>query len=144
MSDSNREDWMSRFKQNYPLEYSMGFETMARFDDMAQAIYSGTHGLQEKIEMTVTEDPQTQKIHLTMNGMDGLILLGALSRVITQNILSVMDSPETLEDKLILKAKRRFLDQSEKKMQNTICHKCGHNNKYFDNYCTKCGSKLWE
>ena len=145
MSSSDKEDWMNRFKQNYPLEYSMGFETMARFDDMAQSIYSGTNTSSRKIELSVMENTQTKKLQLTMNGMDGLILFGALSRVITQNILSLMESPETLENQLTLKAKRRLLDQSAKeKAKNTMCDRCGHNNKYYDNYCTKCGNKLWE
>jgi hypothetical protein len=136
---------IEHFKQNYPLEYSMGFETMARFNDMAQNIYSNKHVPQRKIELTVGEDPQTNKPYLAMNGIDGMILFGALSKVIINNILSVMDSPQVLEDKLTLKAKKRFLNQSKKeKLKNIICDKCGHDNKHYDNYCTKCGNKLWE
>jgi hypothetical protein len=166
MTNSDREKWVQHFKQNYPLEYSLAFETMVRFNDIAQDIYSNTHILPRKIEFILAVNEQTKNPELVMQEVDGMILLAAISRVVIQNILSVLDSPEQVERKLMDRAKKCLLAQTQRENskitkcsvisclssmlqlltifeeKNRRCYNCGYLNDIDANYCGKCRNKL--
>jgi|SRR5919199_1570297 hypothetical protein len=143
MSNIDRNEWLNRLKQSYPLEYSLGLEIMNRFNDIAQEVYAGSLIHPRKIEFILAEDRQTNKLALVMEQMDGLLLIAAVARTAVQQVLSVLDSPQELETKLTDRAKKRLEQLARLEESKAIkCNKCGYENKYYDNYCTKCGTQL--
>jgi hypothetical protein len=57
-----------------------------------------------------------------MQEADGLILLTVISRVAIQNVLSVLDSPEQVERKLMDREKKSLLAQTQR--ENSKTTKC--------------------
>ena len=144
MSNTDKERWTERFRQNHPLEFSLGLEIMTRFGDIAQDVYSDTSIPPRKIEFLVIQDPQTKKPSLTMSELDGMLLIAAVARTAIEHVLSVVDNTGEIQSKLMERAKQRVARIAESKTIVTKCNICGHDNKHYENYCTKCGNKLRE
>lgn len=144
MSNADRELWTERFRQNHPLEFFLGLEIAARFEDIAKDVYYGTRIPPTKIEFQIMEHPETTNPMLAMSGLDGMLFIAAIARTVIEHTLSIIDNSGELRPKLMERAKQRAAKIEEEKTTVTKCNICGHDNKYYENYCTKCGNKLRE
>jgi hypothetical protein len=144
MSNVDREQWSERLRQNHPLEFSLGLEIMNRFGDIAQDVYADARISPRKIEFLIGKHDETNKPALMMPEGDGMLLIAAIARTAIELILSVVDNTGELQSKLAEKAKIRVTRITESRTVVTKCSACGHDNKYYENYCTKCGNMLRE
>jgi hypothetical protein len=81
---------------------------MVSFNDISQEICANNLFFQKKIEFRLAVNEQRKKPELVMQEIDGLILLTVISRVAIQNVLSVLNSLEQVERKLMDRAKNVF------------------------------------
>ena len=139
VSKVGKKEILKRFKQRYPLEYSMGFEIARRFNDIIDDIIPVAE-LPRDIRFTVYRNDTTGKPFFAMQDELGLFFLGAISKTVVQNVLSQLESSEELQLKLEERAKKQV--SRSVKPGGKVCPKCQYNNDMELNYCGICGTEL--
>ena len=145
--EDDYEERLKRFQERYPFENSLVFLISAKFNEIYNHVYSGS-GFQgygnKEIKFNVTK-AQDGSNSISMSE-EGMLFLGALSRAITENILSFLGSDMYEQDvrekaeeaaKQYVKQVNPFLLQNPKR-----CPKCGLDNDYNAKYCKECATKL--